>query len=477
MVFQATITSLSDILQRHAWVGELAGILPLSALIDFVDVPRKLHVLQLAGGVPLWSWVITPAGSRLLLADPPEFASRACVLDRFGSTVALEVLDGRYGDRYFAASPETLRLLLASLPLDEVVNDHANMADADLRAQTLEVVHVSRRDPGFAQATSTARPRWRRLLHDTRHVADPLCLATVVLGWSLLVGMLVMTAFFETWISFAFCWLIPVTGLVVFALHGNRPRKLVDKQSDYVRLLLISEHMNSAEWIVVYGESSIVNSLVNRPLEPMGPSLSASATAVCRFLLRACIIGQWALVLAAAATKDWNAYFICIWVSLSIFSHSYLITPTRVARAWAKERANLKIERLSTRLSSRRALLNTVIALNPDSFPHDEAGATDWTQFYAQGLKWLDPILKSSDNRTRWEEATRQAMEECDTEFAAKDLDLTLDKYQRKVDNFLSPTWHDNFSQKGDYWKDFIAEGIYVANKVRKARNLPTQEF
>ncbi|KAK2831919.1 hypothetical protein FQN49_007037 [Arthroderma sp. PD_2] len=475
MAFQAAVNSLSDILQRHPWAEELAGILPLSALIDFIDVPRKLHALQLAGGVSLWSWVITPAGSRLLLADPPEFGRTACVLDRFGSTVGLEVLDGRYGERYFSASPETLRLLLASLPLDEVVNDHANMAERNLRTQTLELVHVSRR-PGRSQAQHLSEQGMaRRLLRDARLVADPICLATIVLGWSLLVGMLVMSAFLETWISFAFYLLIPTTGLVVFALHGSRPRRLlVDRPSDYIRLLLISEHMNSAEWIVVYGESSIVNSLLNRPLEPTGAPLSAASTTVSRFLLRTCIIGQWALVLAAAATKDWNAYFICFWVSFSIFSQAYLLTPTRVARAWARELVNLKFERLSTRLSSRRSLLNAVVALNPDSFSRNEAGAVNLKQFNAQGLRWIDPILQPSDNRSRWEEATRQAMEECHTELSAEDVDLSLDKYRGTADKFLSSAWNDSFSQQGNYWRDCIAEGLYVASKLRKAKDLPT---
>jgi hypothetical protein len=68
VMFEAAVSKLNDILTRHSWVGELAGILPLSALIDFIDVPRKFHVLQLAGAVPLWNWPVTPSGSRILLS-------------------------------------------------------------------------------------------------------------------------------------------------------------------------------------------------------------------------------------------------------------------------------------------------------------------------------------------------------------------------------------------------------------------------
>jgi hypothetical protein len=54
-VFQAVIDSFASILDRNAWLGELAGILPLSAVIDFIKIPPKLHILELVGAVLLWS--------------------------------------------------------------------------------------------------------------------------------------------------------------------------------------------------------------------------------------------------------------------------------------------------------------------------------------------------------------------------------------------------------------------------------------
>ena len=109
-------------------------------MIDFIDIPPKLHILELFGRVPLWSWTITPSGSRLLLDKQPAFASCNCLQDRFGNTTALEVLDGRYGDRYFAASPETLRLVLASVPYTVVPNNHENIVTSDLLGQIQKVV-------------------------------------------------------------------------------------------------------------------------------------------------------------------------------------------------------------------------------------------------------------------------------------------------------------------------------------------------
>jgi hypothetical protein len=141
-MFDRAIESLRSILANHPWVSEVAGILPLSALIDFVDVPLKLHVFELVGGVPLWSWPITPAGSRLLLSN--KATQEALCLDRFGHSTGLVGLDGRYGEQYFVSSPETLRLVLESQHVVAVENEHENMKAQDLRAQNLEVVFVHR---------------------------------------------------------------------------------------------------------------------------------------------------------------------------------------------------------------------------------------------------------------------------------------------------------------------------------------------
>ena len=474
MVFPAAIDSLSDILKRHAWVGELAGVLPLSALIDFIEIPPKLHMLELTGAVPLWSWAITPSGSRLLLAKQEKFASHDCYQDRFGNTVALEALDGRYGERYFASSPETLRLILRAYPIIGVVNDHVNMAglDFDLRAQNLEVVHVKRFDPNV---TAHFRPMWRQNLINSWRNASSLYLFTNFLGWTLLICTLIMSAFFRTWISFAFLLLIPVTGIVVYCLHGSQPRRLlVEKESSYVRLLVVTEHMNSAEWLIVYGESTLVNSLLNRPLEPNGPSLSPDMAVALRSLLRVIILGQWGLALAAAATKNWNSYFICFWIAFSIFSHAFLITPTRGAKDWSKLQANLKVDRFGIKISSRRALINTIVALNPDTFPfNEEDNALDMNAFNREGIKWIDPILTQSEDRKSWEEATRKAMVEVQEHLAAGDF--SMPKFREHPTNVLSPTWNQEYATF--YWKRFISEGIYVSAKIKQAAKLPERKL
>lgn len=48
-------------------------------------------------------------------------------------------LDGRYGDSYPMASPETVRLCLGTTKRTYIPNDHENMKCGDTRLQKLEV--------------------------------------------------------------------------------------------------------------------------------------------------------------------------------------------------------------------------------------------------------------------------------------------------------------------------------------------------
>ena len=80
------------------WLQQLAGILPLCALIEFIDNATKLHVFQLNRSVPIWNWPVTPAGARLLLSSGGLSADEACHLDQAGQSPVLHCIDGRYGD-------------------------------------------------------------------------------------------------------------------------------------------------------------------------------------------------------------------------------------------------------------------------------------------------------------------------------------------------------------------------------------------
>ncbi|EHA22934.1 hypothetical protein ASPNIDRAFT_36965 [Aspergillus niger ATCC 1015] len=52
-MFERVSTALAKIIQNNPWMSQVAGILPLPALIDFVDIPVKIHTLQVTGSYPL----------------------------------------------------------------------------------------------------------------------------------------------------------------------------------------------------------------------------------------------------------------------------------------------------------------------------------------------------------------------------------------------------------------------------------------
>ena len=94
------------------------------------------------------------------------------------------------------------------------------------------------------------------------------------------------------------------------------------------------------------------------------------------------------------------------------------------------------------------------------------------TDFYSEGKKWMDSILTVSTNRTLWEQATLEAMREAQPQLESEDL--FLPKFRKHSDNFLSPTWNNEFADPDEcYWRRFIPEGIYIAAKIKKEADLP----
>lgn len=470
-LFNDPVSNLKLILDRYAWAAELAGILPLSALIDFIDIPLKLHVFQLTGAVPLWSWPVTPQGSRLLLSD--QYKEKECYLDRYGSSMAFMALDGRYGDNYAISCPETVRLCLSTQTPYNVHNDHENMSGTDLRIQNLEFVHVRRLEDKEHKAPSGS---WLSHIFLNHGTATSVWYSAIsAIGWTVMLGMIAMGGILRAYLSLAFLAAVLGTGLVTMVLYGCQPRRLlVQDRSPYNRLVLVTEHMNSRKWTVFYGESTIVNSLLNRPLEPDGPELSSPVAACLLLALRILIIGQWALVIGSAALKSWDAYFITFWIIFCIFSHAYLIPPRTVVNGWMRSNACIQINRFSTRLSSRRALLNTLIALNPDTFPWlTEEKCEDRSKFDRGAMRWVDPILAPGTSRSEWEEATREALNEAAERYPSDETLLTQMR-QDKEGKSLGPAWNSTYpTGRKNYWKPFVLEGIYMAAKLRLEAKAP----
>ena len=151
--------------------------------------------------------------------------------------------------------------------------------------------------------------------------------------------------------------------------------------------------------------------------------------------------------------KGLNAYLVTFWVIMCILSHVYLLPPNSAAKIWITHFAGSHLERYQSQLSSRRALLNTIIALNPDTFPWN--GATqkeDRTRFHKGGLKWIDPILKPGPDRSRWEEASR---------IAKKDEAAPIAEERDSLSAETDKTYGK------EYWYKFISEGIPMARRIR----------
>ncbi|KAF2180429.1 hypothetical protein K469DRAFT_753409 [Zopfia rhizophila CBS 207.26] len=288
------------------------------------------------------------------------------------------------------------------------------MKSGNRRFQNLEVIHVSRLEH---KNPRVSKSRIHRALFDHWWISSQSYLAVSAAGWMVLIGAIFLNYILDCYLALAFLVAVPFTGSVVLFLHGSRPRRLLsEKGSRFNRLVVVAAHMNETNWKVFYGESSLVNSLLNLPLCPTKPRKSPAVYRYWRMILRILILSQWALALGAASTKDWNAYITSFWITICILSHAYLFSPERGARAWMKHLSNIQFDKYQTQLSSRMALLSAITVLNPDTFPWEESTERqDWATPREEALKWVDPILKSGQDRNDWEKATCAAMKHAAT--------------------------------------------------------------
>ncbi|KAI1742046.1 hypothetical protein F4680DRAFT_414429 [Xylaria scruposa] len=438
-------------IEAYPWVSSLANILPLSALLDFIHIPRTLHAFELNGATPLWCWPVTPSGSQLILSK--HTTEDPCCLDKFGNSPSLVCLDGRWGDVYNAASPETLRLCLASAPLIRIANDDPQMKRDGARIQKLNFVRISRLPCSFDKQQ---RQHSRSFL------------GTSALGWILLIGLVVFCSLMHCWLALAFLFVVPATGVVVALTRGGKPRELrLDDSGKHDRIIVAALHMNETEWFVFYGEGVLVNSLLNHRLRPKRhlntPSKFLNAT------LRSLILGQWALAVGAAALQAWDAYLITFWVTFCILSHTFIFPPEHCARDWAKRVARLRFERFEALLSGRRALLSAIMMLNPDTFRVDSnTKQENYGKLYEGALQWIDPILKRGADRTKWEEAMRRAMADVKKRFLLDNGDRNI-----TVGGLEDGNWAKDY--EGLYWRSSIVEGILVAKEIANQAALAVQ--
>ena len=157
------------------------------------------------------------------------------------------------------------------------------------------------------------------------------------------------------------------------------------------------------------------------------------------------------VAIAAAALQGWDAFIIAFWIAISILSRTFVFSEERTVFEWVQQYANVKLSRYRVPLSSRRTLLSTIVALNPDTFPLvARSDVTDYSLLWDGALngplKWIDPILKDSKDRQEWLKALRLALKE-------NEVGLDSSEVWRKN----PPTW----------WESSIDEGIQICDEIK----------
>ena len=411
------------------WAQQLMSILPLSALIEFIDVITKLHVFELNGSVPLWSWPVTPPGARLLLS--PEDGTNACCLDRPTRRADLHCIDGRYGNCYPSSTSATTRLYITAKKTNiKVENMSPNMAEKGLRTQSLDIFIVCDQEPVASKWSSL---RASRILNDCFPGRRPKYWLLSGVGWLCITGMAVTSILAGWYIATAYLVLMPFTGFIVQLTHGGSPRRLLDQPiSPWPRLVVVTNSLNDFEWFAFYGRSSTLDSLLNKPIFKASSTPAPNAL---RHLIRLLIAGQWILAVVASTQQDWNAGFISFWIFFCSAVSTYGYQPWESVEDWLQYTCSIHTKRIHAKFSTRRSMLSALLYLNPDS----KNKCTDW----------IDPILSNKQERHEWESTA-----------------LT----------FINTDSRVNENMKGKYWWKYLVEGFEVAQEIKKFLNAQSEK-
>lgn len=157
-----------------------------------------------------------------------------------------------------------------------------------------------------------------------------------------------------------------------------------------------------------------------------------------------------------------------------VFSHAYLFPPESTVKNWIQTDAGVAMNRYQIQLSSRRALLNTILALNPDTFKVDEVTKKETTLFFDNALRWINLILKEGPERTKWEEITRLVMIEArpPPDDASSQYSDTLGEGDDEDHGEVSSPKTLIQSYETKYWHKYIFEGIEIAARIRRVAHL-----
>ena len=363
--------------------ANIAGILPLSALIDFTDAERTLHSYQLSGRGLIWNWVITPACARLLISTD---STRVCCLDQSGAVSILHCMDGRWGDAYPCSIPSTVRTCMeVAIYRKFELSDGSVPGGGGDRPQHLRIIRVS-----VTQTKGSGTIFGDRIIKLGSN-----WFIVSVSGWVVFLATLVAAVLAGLYIAASYLIVLLLTGVVVRFSHGHRARRITKQEpSPYRRLVVATDNLNGDEWTAFIGPSWLVNPLLNKPLYQIDPP-----TQLAQFwlllVLRILIVLQWGLTVVACGYQDWNAFVVFAWIALCAWISSVYGEHASV-KSWLRSNA-LQLERAEVVLSCRRSMLSLLVALNPD------VGETS--------TQWINPILAPSKNRTEWEVALKGCLE------------------------------------------------------------------
>jgi hypothetical protein len=150
------------------------------------------------------------------------------------------------------------------------------------------------------------------------------------------------------------------------------------------------EHANDSNWTIFVGNHIIVDSLLNKPLlraedGPLQRIHSSHHINLVKLFLRILIATQWGLIVAASALQNWNAFIISAAIVLCALTSTFIDPVHDSVASWLQSNS-IGLEKMTTTLSGRRAMLSAMIAVSPD-----------------RSTRWIDPILAPCDQRTSWE--------------------------------------------------------------------------
>ena len=337
-------------------VANIAGILPLSALVDFTDAEQTLHSYQLSGRGMEWNWVITPACARVLLSHD---GVRACYLDKCG-TVTLHCMDGRWGDIYPCSSPSTIRSCMGAVAFEKIVLPPPPGEGGD-RPQCLRIILVSRAESPKKKGLfggRITRPAWYWAIISLS-------------GWVAFLAALVITVLAKLYIATSYLVVLLLTGVVIRFSYGHSARRIAElPHTSYKRLVVATDNFNGGEWTVFIGSSCLVNPLLNRPLNQINPPKHPR---LLQWLLHILVASQWGVTIIACGYQDWNAFVVFAWTALFALTSTFVYGEKACAKSWLQSNG-LRLEQKEVVLSRRRSMLSLLVALNPDRTP----GSTQW---------------------------------------------------------------------------------------------------